>query len=130
MGLAQIDGFRAIAQRLGEDAANVALREVAGLVRSQLRDIDIAGRFESGEIGYILPETDKVSGHIAAERLRARIEKAVLAIGEAEYSLTLTIGYAALPSDTMNAYGLLACARGACAAAASVGINHVLGFRG
>lgn len=129
VGLAQIDGIGAIATRLGDSVADEALQEVAGLVRAQLRDIDIAGCFDSKEIGYILPETDKASGQIAAERIRARIENTMLSFTEHALNLSITIGYASLPTDAMNANGLLACARGARTAASSVGVNQILGFR-
>ena len=128
-GLAIIDGYKTIATRFGEEKAQIALRNVAEIISQSLRDIDVAGSFDSCEIGFILPETDKSAGYIAADRIRQKVESSLVSHPSIELKPTVTIGFASIPNDTMNANGLLASARGACKAATSIGVNQILGFR-
>jgi diguanylate cyclase (GGDEF)-like protein len=130
VGLAHIDGYKTIFSRFGEEKANIIRQSVATVLKTSLRDIDVAGLFDSGELGFILPETDKPSGYIASERIREHVETSLINFEGRQLQLTVTIGYASLPTDTMNSNGLLASARGACQAAATIGVNQVLGFRG
>ena len=130
VGLAYIDGYSTIMSRFGEEKTKTIRQGVATVLKTSLRDIDLAGQFDSGELGFILPETDKTAGYIAAERIRSHVEGSRITLDGHQVKLTVTIGFASLPTDTMNANGLLASARGACQAASSIGVNQVLGFRG
>ena len=130
VGLAHIDGYKTIRSRFGEERSNIIRQNIGTVLKTSLRDIDVAGQFVSGELGFILPETDKAAGYIASERIRKHVEGSLVNLDGQQLKFTVTIGYASLPTDTMNSNGLLASARGACQAAASIGVNQVLGFRG
>ena len=127
-GVLHIDGYPTIASRFGDEIAEATKKAVATAVLDCLRDIDLAGDFSGGEIGFILPETDKAAAYIACERVRNAVESAGAVWNDEKVKVTVTIGYASIPTDTMNGNGLLASARGACQAAASIGTNRVLGF--
>ena len=127
-GILHIDGYSTIVSRFGDNIADATKQAVGSAVLDCLRDIDLAGAFSEGEIGFILPETDKSAAYIACERVRHAVENAGAIWNDEQVKVTVTIGYASIPTDIMNGNGLLASARGACQAAASIGTNRVLGF--
>ncbi len=88
-----IDHFKAINDRYGHPAGDDVIRSVASIVRDTLRDDDVAGRYGGEEFGVLLPETPAAGAEATAERLRARIEAAVLASGQAIRG-TVSIGLA------------------------------------
>ena len=128
-GILHIDGYTTIANRFGEEIAEATKHSVGAAVMECLRDIDLVGAFGEGEIGFILPETDKSDAYVACERVRIAVENAGAVWNNEKVKVTVTIGYASIPTDTMNGNGLLASARGACQAAASISTNRVLGFQ-
>jgi len=76
------------------------IRRVAELVRRSLRLHDVPGRYGGEEFGVVLPGTGVEGAETLAERIRARIESAVLEPRNAVRA-TLSIGVAAF--DTLDA---------------------------
>ncbi len=92
-----LDGFKAINDRIGHLAGDGVLAEVAERVRSVVRSADVACRVGGDEFGIILPESTLAD----AEQLSQRMQAAVAAnpIGEAG-TLELSAGAAELaPED-------------------------------
>lgn len=90
-----LDEFKAINDRHGHGAGDDALRTVAGLIRESLRLHDVAGRYGGEEFGILLPDTDRAGAMVLAERLRRRIEEAVL-VPRRNLRATVSIGCAEL----------------------------------
>jgi len=57
---------------MGTRSATLCSRGVAGILKREIRDIDIAARYGGEEFAVILPETDGAGAKIIAERLRTR----------------------------------------------------------
>ena len=89
-----IDHFKAINDRHGHPVGDEVIRAVAGILRDTLRLHDVPGRYGGEEFGVVLPGTDGRGAEVIAERIRARIESAVL---EAHNGVraTVSIGVAA-----------------------------------
>ena len=89
-----IDHFKAINDRHGHPVGDEVIRAVAGILRTTLRLHDVPGRYGGEEFGVVLPGTDGRGAEAIAERIRARIESAVL---EAHNGVraTVSIGVAA-----------------------------------
>ncbi len=89
-----IDHFKAINDRHGHPVGDEVIRAVAGILRDTLRLHDVPGRYGGEEFGVVLPGTDGRGAEAIAERIRARIESAVL---EAHNGVraTVSIGVAA-----------------------------------
>jgi diguanylate cyclase (GGDEF)-like protein len=70
-----IDHFRKVNDSYGHLIGDEVLEKIADLVRANIRDVDIAGRYGGEEFIIILPKTNLASSWVAAERLRSIIEK-------------------------------------------------------
>ena len=89
-----MDGLKSINDRDGHRAGSDAIREVAGVIRGELRAPDIAARWGGDEFAILAPNTDKTAAAFLAERIRTRIAEA-----GSERALTASIGIATLPCD-------------------------------
>jgi len=76
--LLDIDHFRKVNDRHGHLTGDEVLEKIAALIRGNVRDADIAGRYGGEEFIIILPNTNLASSWVAAERLRSIIEKTEL----------------------------------------------------
>lgn len=84
-----LDGLKDINDRFGHRAGSEALREVAGVIRGELRESDTGARWGGDEFTIIAPKTSKNAAVQFAERIRASIEDR-----ESEWPITASIGIA------------------------------------
>src|SRR5580765_1156943 len=89
--LLDIDHFKSINDRFGHAAGDSVLKEFSRLVPSELRAVDVYGRFGGEEFLLILPGADAAGARGCAERVRARTEAAAFAGGP---RVTITAGVA------------------------------------
>ncbi|MCL6584713.1 MAG: sensor domain-containing diguanylate cyclase, partial [bacterium] len=75
IALFDIDHFKKINDTYGHQAGDVVLKDVAAIIKSNSRNIDIVGRLGGDEFLVILPNTDKQGAIIFAERVRAIVER-------------------------------------------------------
>jgi two-component system cell cycle response regulator len=73
-----IDLFKMVNDRYGHLTGDEILEKIATLIRRNIRDTDIVGRYGGEEFIIILPKTNLSSSWVVAERLRSIIEKANL----------------------------------------------------
>jgi diguanylate cyclase (GGDEF)-like protein len=73
-----IDHFKAINDRHGHLVGDAVIRSIARILRGALRLHDVPGRYGGEEFGVVLPGTDIQGATLLAERIRTRIESAVL----------------------------------------------------
>jgi two-component system cell cycle response regulator len=71
-----IDHFKRVNDRYGHLTGDEVLEKIAALIRRNIRDTDIAGRYGGEEFIIILPHTNLSSAWVIAERIRSIIEKA------------------------------------------------------
>jgi two-component system cell cycle response regulator len=71
-----IDHFKKVNDSYGHLTGDEVLERVAALIRQNIRDTDIAGRYGGEEYIIILPHTNLSSAWVIAERIRSIIEKA------------------------------------------------------
>jgi diguanylate cyclase (GGDEF)-like protein len=69
-----IDHFRKVNESYGHLTGDDVLEKIAALIRGNIRDTDVAGRYEGEEFIIVLPKTDLSSSWAAAERVRSIIE--------------------------------------------------------
>lgn len=69
-----MDGLKAINDRLGHEAGNDALRHLAAQIGASLRSADFAARFGGDEFAILLPHAGAEEGARMAERLRSSLE--------------------------------------------------------
>ena len=97
--MVDIDHFKHINDNCGHDIGDKALIRFAGILKSALRETDLAGRLGGEEFGIILPQTDMVKASIVAERIRARIEAESASPDEGIPAFTASFGLAPFSKD-------------------------------
>jgi diguanylate cyclase (GGDEF)-like protein len=97
-----LDHFKAVNDELGHAAGDEALRRVAAVLDSNLRQTDTLGRVPQGIVGrlggdefaVLLPEADGPGVEAVAERLVSELAASPLTIGDCEVRLAISIGAA------------------------------------
>ena len=123
-----LDSFKEYNDRWGHPAGDVRLREMADLLRANVRDPDLAARYGGEEFAVILPNTSKIGALRLAERLRRSAEaSAPLSNSEHAYipGYTISLGVATYPDDAASIEGLLLAADNAELTAKRLGKNRV-----
>jgi diguanylate cyclase (GGDEF)-like protein len=93
--LADLDDFKAINDEHGHAAGDEVLREFAAVLRTTLRDSDLAGRWGGEEFLLLLPGADVVGGAQLADRVRSSLaERSFLGSDGAVISVTCSFGVA------------------------------------
>jgi diguanylate cyclase (GGDEF)-like protein len=93
--LFDIDRFKGLNDRLGHLGGDHTLRELAGLVRGQVRKADLLARYGGEEFAIVLPETPRAGAAGYAERLRRRVEAHPFVYAGEPYAVTISLGVAA-----------------------------------
>jgi two-component system cell cycle response regulator len=97
--MVDIDHFKSINDRHGHLAGDAVLRQLAALLASLARTIDVVARYGGEEFVVILPETMLDGAITFAERLRERAERHVFDVGTKHpLHLTCSVGVATFPS--------------------------------
>ncbi|HHH26851.1 MAG TPA: GGDEF domain-containing protein, partial [Polyangiaceae bacterium] len=94
LALIDIDHFKSFNDTYGHAAGDHVLTVVAAALAANLRPTDLVARFGGEEFVIILPDTELTSAALAAERVRAAIEREVLTTpeGVALPSVTISMG--------------------------------------
>ena len=99
-----IDHLSLLNEHLGTEKGDEAIRHIARVLRTSLREIDVVCRIGGAEFGVILPETNSQAACDVAERLRNRVRsESVAGIGV----VTVSIGEAAFPQNADTVEPLL-----------------------
>lgn len=119
-----IDHFKHINDTYGHATGDAVLREAADTLRMSARRGDSVCRIGGEEFLVICPDTDLKAAMQSAERLRATLEAKRIAIGQAERTITASIGVAAREADTVDIDSLVSTADQALYAAKKAGRNR------
>jgi diguanylate cyclase (GGDEF)-like protein len=123
-----LDSFKGYNDQWGHPAGDVRLREIADLLRANVREPDLAARYGGEEFAVILPNTSKQGAIRLAERLR-RAAEASVPYQNGDHSpvpgYTLSLGVAAYPEDASSTEELLVAADNAELMAKRLGKNRV-----
>jgi diguanylate cyclase (GGDEF)-like protein len=121
------DNFKSYNDRFGHVAGDVALTELAKVIRSQVRDVDIVCRYGGEEFSVVLPETDSAGAFVVAEKVREAVANHLFPDGDgvACTTLTVSIGLATFPTHSDGREALLREADDALYRAKNGGKNRV-----
>lgn len=89
-----IDHFKRVNDHHGHAVGDLALKHVAKLLRSSLREVDSPARFGGEEFVVLMPGTALAMAQPIAERLRERLSATPLAHATTQVSLSISIGIA------------------------------------
>lgn len=94
-----VDHFKSVNDNHGHQVGDQVLRDVAGIIREQLRASDVLGRYGGEEFSALLVNASSDAAIEIAERIRSLIEKHLFtATDNKSLSLTISIGVATLPT--------------------------------
>jgi diguanylate cyclase (GGDEF)-like protein len=96
-----LDHFKRVNDTHGHQVGDEVLRQVAGVIREQVRTgTDVAARYGGEELAVIAPDTDAPGAVELAERIRRSVADLQIVAGGAVVSVTVSAGVAVLdPSD-------------------------------
>lgn len=121
-----VDHFKDFNDRHGHPAGDDALRVLADILRSSLRENDLAARYGGEEFTILLRGTSVESALAVAERVRAQIEQRSLSLAPGVTDrITASIGVAFAPDQADERTSLLRLADEALYEAKAAGRNRV-----
>jgi diguanylate cyclase (GGDEF)-like protein len=94
-----IDYFKTCNDEFGHLVGDAVLRETAAIMKKNLREIDIIGRYGGEEFSVILPDTTKDGALVVGERMRKAVETTGISAYDESINVKISIGIAAYPDD-------------------------------
>lgn len=120
-----LDDFKAINDTRGHVEGDRVLTRAADVIRSGLREIDLAARYGGEEFAVLLPDTPRAGGYAVAERIRTGIQKR-FGRGRVAARVTLSGGVATCPTDARTSEDLVRRADSALYQAKASGKNRIV----
>jgi diguanylate cyclase (GGDEF)-like protein len=122
-----LDRFKDFNDRYGHPSGDEALRTFAGILRSCLRDGDIAARYGGEEFAVVLPGVDESTALAVAERIRSRTESTLISLAPGVTDrISVSIGISCAPLQAQDRIALLRLADEALYRAKQDGRNRVV----
>ncbi len=115
-----IDDFKLINDSYGHQMGDLIIEYLADKIKNSIRHGDIAARYGGDEFSVILNDIDKTTARTIAERLRISVAQ-----GNPPVKITISIGIAAYPVDSLSSNGIVASADRALYLAKMRGKNQV-----
>lgn len=97
--MCDIDKFKSVNDTYGHDCGDFVLKEVSWILKDQVRDGDIVGRW-GGEEFLILLKCNKTNAAILAERIRAKVEAHSYKYKDYDLHVTITLGVSSYHANT------------------------------
>jgi diguanylate cyclase (GGDEF)-like protein len=131
-----IDHFKEVNDTYGHLAGSQTLEDIGFVIKRALRAGDVAARFGGEEFAAFLLEADYAQGLVAAERVRAAIERHSFPASrrgtgdiQLTHKITISVGVASYPDDARDPIELVELADSALYRAKRSGRNRVCAYR-
>ncbi|WP_229262229.1 sensor domain-containing diguanylate cyclase [Duganella guangzhouensis] len=99
MVLLDIDHFKQINDSYGHPGGDAALRHLANVMRSVMREVDFAARYGGEEFLIVLPDTGEHGAYAFAERLRQQVAATPAQFGAQAIAMKISLGVAVVRDD-------------------------------
>ena len=126
--LIDIDHFKQVNDTYGHLIGDDVIRNLAVILRSSVRAIDVVARLGGEEFAVLLPSTEPDMAAVVGERIRHNVESERVAAGGKEISYTISVGVALMQPQMAATTELIAAADAALYAAKRGGRNRVSVF--
>ncbi len=108
MILVDLDDFKKVNDTYGHHSGDIVLKAIVGMIMCGIREYDVVGRYGGEEFLIILPEVDRLSAKVVAERIRQEIEGSeVEIVNKQKVRITASFGGACYDADGESADDLL-----------------------
>jgi diguanylate cyclase (GGDEF)-like protein len=124
-----IDGLKAVNDRLGHQQGDTLIRRVAEALRERVRTTDIVARLSGDEFAVLMPQTDTEGALQLGEDLRAEVAEGVPEDSELG-TATISVGITMYGGDGSGAEAVLVAADQAMYRAKAEGRNRIALFTG
>jgi len=94
-----INNFNEIKERFGDEIGDIILVQIARLIKSSTRNIDIIGRYSDDDFMIILPDMNPNNGEFVAERIQRLIDKEIFPV---DTRITLSHGLKFFEGESPN----------------------------
>ena len=98
--LIDLDHFKTVNDQYGHPGGDYVLREVAGLLRQSVREVDTVARYGGEEFGILLPEVSAAKAASTGERIRQVLCEAHFQYLGHDIRITASIGIAGCSGST------------------------------
>jgi diguanylate cyclase (GGDEF)-like protein len=95
-----LDNFKVINDTFGHAAGDEMIREMGNIIRTGFRKTDIAGRIGGEEFAVVLKNASLEEAKKVAEQFRETVSRRKVIYGKQEIGYTVSIGVAAIGSNT------------------------------
>lgn len=98
--MVDLDHFKKCNDSFGHLVGDVVLKEVAGILKQKVREIDLVARYGGEEFCILLPEANKADAYVVAERIRKAVEGYTIKAYDETLSITISMGISSFPEDS------------------------------
>jgi diguanylate cyclase (GGDEF)-like protein len=120
-----LDFFKKCNDSYGHLVGDNVLREIANIIKANIREIDVAARYGGEEFIIALPETDLKGACLVSERIRQHIEKRTFKAYDEKVKMTVSIGISIFPDLATSIDELIEHSDAALYSAKQAGRNRV-----
>jgi diguanylate cyclase (GGDEF)-like protein/PAS domain S-box-containing protein len=120
-----LDQFKVVNDVCGHGAGDELLRQLAGLLQSQVREADILARLGGDEFGVLLTHCSVDQAVRVAENIRSAVQDFRFLYEDRSFEIGASIGVVPISRDSRSTSELLSAADIACYAAKDSGRNRV-----
>lgn len=107
MGIIDVDHFKTINDRFLLPGGDQVLIDLARVLNSALRNVDILGRIGGEEFMVLAPETNRDGAMVLGERIRTTVERTTFTYQEQIIPVRVSIGFAVTDDKTPIDYDSL-----------------------
>ncbi len=128
--MVDVDNFKQVNDQHGHGAGDEALRNVAKLILSSIREVDLCARYGGDEFAVLMPHTPLDKAKLVFDRIREKLQKARTGWGPGAAAVSISVGIASTEdADLKSPDALVEAADGALYEAKRQGRDRVIESR-